>query len=65
MRVVYVALAVLAASYAPLLVVGMLDPTANPIGLGLLAMAGTALAAVLLVWACVRRFRQRASSRRH
>jgi hypothetical protein len=51
MRLVYLAVVVLAASYAPLLVVGALDPTANPIGLGLLAVLGTAVAALVLGWA--------------
>ena len=54
MRLVYVALIVLAASWAPLMIVGALDPTANPIGLGLFALAGTAVAAGLLVAAVAR-----------
>lgn len=58
MRLIYVALAVLAVSYAPLIVVGMLDPSANPIGLGLLSMVGTAVAALLLLWAAARAFRR-------
>ena len=49
MRLVYAALIMLAVSTAPLLIVGLLDPTANPIGLGLLFMAGSFVATVLLV----------------
>jgi hypothetical protein len=54
MRLIYLALLVLVASYAPLIVVGTLDPSANPIGLGLLAMLGTAVAASLAAWAVLR-----------
>jgi hypothetical protein len=39
---------------APLVVVGLLDPTANPIGLGLLFMAAVAIAPVLLLLAALR-----------
>jgi hypothetical protein len=37
-----------------LLVVGLLDPSANPIGLGLLSMAGTFVALLLLAIATAR-----------
>jgi hypothetical protein len=43
MRLVGIAMLLMVASYVPLLIVGMLDPDSNPIGLGLLAMLGTAL----------------------
>ena len=39
---------------APLFIVGLLDPTANPIGLGLLFMAAVAIAPVLLLVAALR-----------
>jgi hypothetical protein len=54
MRLVYAALVVLLASYAPLLAIGFMDPSANPIGLGLLAVAGTAAAVLLIVCAALR-----------
>ena len=53
MRLVYAALAAVALTWSPLLVVGALDPTANPIGLGLLSLAGTALAVLLLLAAAL------------
>jgi hypothetical protein len=48
MRLVVAAIAVLILSFVPLLVVGFLDPSANPIGLGLLSVAGTFIALLLL-----------------
>jgi hypothetical protein len=54
MRLVVVAIAVLILSFMPLLVVGTLDPSANPIGLGLLSVAGTYIALLLLVVAAAR-----------
>ena len=54
MRLAYAALAVLALSFAPLLIVAALDPSSNPVGLGLLSVAGTFAAAVLLACAAVR-----------
>jgi len=57
MRFVISAAIVFAASFLPLYVVEMLDPTSNPIGLRLLFLAGSSLAgilaavgAVLIVW---------------
>ncbi len=57
MRFVIAAAIVFASSFLPLYIVGMLDPTSNPIGLGLLFLAGSSLAgilavvgAVLIVW---------------
>lgn len=47
MRFIIAAAVILAASWVPLLIVGLLDPTSNPIGLGLLGMAGTFIAAML------------------
>ncbi len=49
MRFVIAAAIVFAASFLPLYVVGMLDPTSNPIGLGLLFLAGSSLAGILAV----------------
>jgi hypothetical protein len=54
MRLVVAAIAVLILSFVPLLVVGLLDPSANPIGLGLLSMAGTFVALLLLAIATAR-----------
>lgn len=54
MRLVIAALAVLILSFVPLLVVGFLDPSANPIGLGLLSVAGTFVALLLLALAMAR-----------
>ena len=53
MRLVYAALAAVALTWSPLFVVGALDPTANPIGLGLLSLAGTTLAVLLLLAAAL------------
>jgi hypothetical protein len=53
MRLATAALIVLAASWLPLIVVGLADPAANPIGLGLLALAGTVVAAGLLAVAAL------------
>jgi hypothetical protein len=53
LRLAFAALVVMVASWGPLFVVGTLDPTVNPIGLGLLGLAGTCLAAVLLTAAAV------------
>ncbi len=49
MRFVIAAPIVFAASFLPLYIVGMLDPTSNPIGLGLLFLAGSSLAGILAV----------------
>jgi hypothetical protein len=49
MRFVIAAAIVFAASFLPLYIVGMLDPTSNPIGLGLLFLAGSSLAGILAV----------------
>ena len=55
MRLVVIALLLPVAAAVPLFVVGTLDPTANPIGLGLLFMAASALAPFLLAFALLRR----------
>jgi hypothetical protein len=54
MRLVGIAMLLMVASYVPLLIVGMLDPDSNPIGLGLLAMLGTAIAALIFGFALLR-----------
>jgi hypothetical protein len=54
LRLALVAVAVLVASFVPLLVVGFLDPAANPVGLGLLSIAGTFVALLLLAIAVLR-----------
>ena len=36
-------------SWLPLFAVGLMEPASNPIGLGLLAMAGSAVGAVVIV----------------
>jgi hypothetical protein len=54
MRLVGIAMLLMVASYVPLLIVGMLDPHSNPIGLGLLAMLGTAVAALIFGFAVLR-----------
>jgi hypothetical protein len=54
LRLVLLALLLPVLAALPLLLVGLLDPAANPIGLGLLFMAGVAIAAVLLLVAAVR-----------
>lgn len=59
MRLVCAALILLALTTAPLLVVGLLDPTANPVGLGLLFVLGAPVALVLLAVAGLRAFWQR------
>jgi hypothetical protein len=51
MRLLYAALAVLLLSFAPLAIVGTFDPAANPIGLGLLFVAGSLVAALLFALA--------------
>jgi len=48
-KAVKIGAAILVLSWAPLFIVGGLGISDNPIGLGLLAMAGTALAALWLV----------------
>jgi Na+(H+)/acetate symporter ActP len=58
MRLVRAAFAVLAFSAAPLLLVGLSDPQANPIGLGFLFLLGLAVAAVLLALAGLRALRR-------
>jgi hypothetical protein len=58
MRLVGIAMLLMVASYAPLLIVGMLDPHSNPIGLGLLAMLGTAIAALIFGFAVLRAVRR-------
>lgn len=40
---------ILLGSWLPLFAVGFMDPASNPIGLGLLAMAGSAVGAVVIV----------------
>ena len=49
MRFILAAAIVFAGSVLPLYIVGTLDPTANPIGLGLLFLAGSSLAGILAV----------------
>ena len=51
-----IGLLILVASWVPLLVVGMLHPDSNPIGLGLLAWTGSLVGIIvaaigLLLWA--------------
>jgi Na+(H+)/acetate symporter ActP len=58
MRLVRAAFALLVLSAAPLLIVGLRDPEANPIGLGLLFMLGMAVALVLLLLASLRSLRR-------
>jgi hypothetical protein len=58
MRLVRAAFAVLALSAALLLIVGLREPAANPIGLGFLFLLGMAVAAVLLVLAGLRALRR-------
>jgi hypothetical protein len=58
MGLVRAAFAVLALSAAPLLIVGVSDPQANPIGLGFLFLLGLAVAAVLLATAGLRALRR-------
>lgn len=53
LRLFYAAVAVLVLSWIPLVLVGLADPNSNPIGLGLLGMAGTALAVLLLAASAV------------
>jgi hypothetical protein len=45
---VRVGLYLLFGSWLPLIAVGLLDPSSNPIGLGLLGLAGSLLGAILL-----------------
>jgi hypothetical protein len=54
MRTVIAGVVVLVASYLPLLVVGTLDPTSNPVGLGLLTVTGTIVALLLFAVAAIR-----------
>ena len=54
MRLVIMGIAVIIVSYGPLLAVGLFNPDANPIGLGLLAMAGTFVAATMFILAAIR-----------
>jgi hypothetical protein len=61
MPLVKVATALIVLSLLPLLFVGLLDPTANPVGLGLLWVAGSALgiglyflAVLLWIWRLLR-----------
>jgi hypothetical protein len=49
MRFIIAAAIVFAASFLPLYIVGTLDPTSNPIGLGLLFLAGSSLAGILAI----------------
>ena len=51
-----IGLPILVVSWVPLLVVGMLDPSSNPVGLGLLAWGGSLIGIIvaaigLLLWA--------------
>jgi hypothetical protein len=53
---VKIGLLILVVSWVPLLVVGMLDPSSNPVGLGLLAWGGSLIGIIvaaigLLLWA--------------
>lgn len=54
MYLIRIACLVLVLGYAPLLVVGSLDPAANPVGPGLLSVAASLLAAALVVAAALR-----------
>lgn len=54
MRLVIAALLLPVVAAMPLFVVGTLDPTANPVGLGLLFMAASAAAPFLLAFAVLR-----------
>lgn len=54
MRVIVAAAVILLVSWVPLFVVGFLDPTSNPVGLGLLAMAGTPIAGIVLAFGLLR-----------
>ncbi|HET9067045.1 MAG TPA: hypothetical protein VFN28_00275 [Amaricoccus sp.] len=54
MRLVLTALLLPVVAAAPLFMVGTLDPTANPVGLGLLFMAAAAAAPFLLAFALLR-----------
>jgi hypothetical protein len=54
MRLVCAALILLALTTVPLFIVGLLDPTSNPIGLGLLFVLGAPVALGLLVLAALR-----------
>jgi hypothetical protein len=47
-------LAISILSWLPLLVVGALDPTANPIGLGLLAWVGNVLGIAIAAFGLIR-----------
>lgn len=49
MRLMIIAVLLLVGSFLPLFIVGTLDPDSNPIGLGLLWMAGSAVAIVLFL----------------
>lgn len=49
MRFIIAAGIVFAVGFLPLYVVGALDPASNPIGLGLLFLAGASLAGILAV----------------
>jgi hypothetical protein len=40
---------ILLGSWLPLFAVGLMEPASNPIGLGLLAIAGSAVGAMLIV----------------
>ena len=54
MRLVHAATALIVLSLLPLLLVVLLDPSANPIGLGLLWIAGSAAGAILYALAALR-----------
>ena len=54
MRLAALAVILLVASFVPLIVVGLIDPDANPIGLGLLSVLGTLVAGLLLAFAALR-----------
>jgi hypothetical protein len=47
-------LAIAVLSWLPLLVIGTLDPTANPVGAGLLAWAGSLLGVVIAAVGLIR-----------
>jgi hypothetical protein len=48
-------LIILVLSWVPLLIVGLLDPNANPIGLGLLAWLGSLIALIIIAIGGLRR----------
>jgi hypothetical protein len=53
--VIKIGLLILVASWVPLLVIGLLDPSSNPIGLGLLAWAGSLVGIGIVLIGLIRR----------